>query len=137
MTNLTVSHCFLTVHDQDIALAFYTDMLGLEKRQDVSLGDGMRWVTVAPADQQLEIGLLPPGAPFSPPEDVKAALEVTAKGLTPGIIFLTPDVDGTFEDLRAKGVEVVQEPIDQPYGRDCAFRDPSGNHLRFTQVPKG
>jgi predicted enzyme related to lactoylglutathione lyase len=137
MTNLTVSHCFLTVHDQDAALAFYTDVLGLEKRNDVSLGDGMRWVTVGAPDQTLEIGLLLPGAPFSPPEDVRAALELTAKGLTPGVIFVTPDVEATFEDLRSKGAEVIQEPIDQPYGRDCAFRDPSGNHLRFTQLPKG
>jgi predicted enzyme related to lactoylglutathione lyase len=136
MTNLTVSHCFLTVHDQDVALAFYTDVLGLEPRADVNLGD-MRWVTVGPKDQAIEIGLLPPGAPFSPPEDVKAALEITAKGLTPGVIFVTPDVEATFEELRSKGAEVVQEPIDQPYGRDCAFRDPSGNHLRFTQLPKG
>ncbi len=135
MTNLTVSHCFLTVHDQDAALAFYTDVLGLEKRNDVNLGD-MRWLTVGPKDQAIEIGLLPPGAPFSPPEDIKAALEITAKGLTPGVIFVTPDVEATFEDLRAKGAEVVQEPIDQGYGRDCAFRDPSGNHLRFTQLPK-
>jgi predicted enzyme related to lactoylglutathione lyase len=135
MTNLTVSHCFLTVHDQDAALAFYTDVLGLEKRNDVAF-DGMRWLTVGAVDQTLEIGLLPPGAPFSPPEDVRAALEITAKGLTPGVIFVTPDVEATFEDLRAKGAEVIQEPIDQPYGRDCAFRDPSGNHLRFTQLPK-
>ena len=136
MTNLTLSHCFLTVHDQDAALAFYTDVLGLEPRADVQLGD-MRWLTVGPEDQSVEIGLLPPGAPFSPPEDVTAALEITAKGLTPGVIFVTPDVAATFEDLRSKGAEVVQEPIDQPYGRDCAFRDPSGNHLRFTQLPKG
>ena len=134
MTNLTVSHCFLTVHDQDVALAFYTDVLGLEPRTDVNLGD-MRWMTVGPKDQAIEIGLLPPGAPFSPPEDVTAALEITAKGLTPGVIFVTPDVEATFEELRSKGAEVVQEPIDQPYGRDCAFRDPSGNHLRFTQLP--
>lgn len=135
MTNLTVSHCFLTVHDQDAALAFYTDVVGLELRTDVNLGD-MRWLTVGPKGDAIEIGLLPPGAPFSPPEDVKAALEITAKGLTPGIIFVTPDVEATFEDLRSKGAEVAQEPIDQMYGRDCAFRDPSGNHLRFTQLPK-
>ena len=136
MTNLTVSHCFLTVHDQDVALAFYTDVLGLEKRNDVTLDDFMRWVTVGAPDQALEIGLLPPGAPFTSAEDKRAALEITAKGLTPGVIFLTPDIEATFEDLRSKGAEVVQEPIDQPYGRDCAFRDPSGNHLRFTQLPK-
>ncbi|HEV7654382.1 MAG TPA: VOC family protein [Mycobacteriales bacterium] len=134
--NLTVNHCFLTVHDQDAALAFYTGVLGLEKRNDVSF-DGMRWLTVgAPEQAGLEIGLLLPGAPFSPPEDVQAAIELVAKGLTPGLIFATDDCDAAFEELRGKGAEVIQEPIDQPYGRDCAFRDPSGNHLRFTQTPK-
>jgi catechol 2,3-dioxygenase-like lactoylglutathione lyase family enzyme len=133
---ITVNHCFLTVHDQDVALAFYTDVLGLEKRYDVPF-DGMRWLTVgSPTQPGLEIGLLRPGAPFSSEEDVRTALEITAKGLLPGLIFATPDVDALFEDLRGKGVEVAQEPIDQPYGRDCAFRDPSGNHLRFTQAPK-
>jgi predicted enzyme related to lactoylglutathione lyase len=133
---ITVNHCFVTVHDQDAALAFYTDVLGLEVRNDVPF-EGMRWLTVgSPAQPELQIGLLLPGAPFSSPEDVRAAIELTAKGLTPGLIFATPDVDATFEELRAKGAEVVQEPIDQPYGRDCAFRDPSGNHLRFNQSPK-
>jgi catechol 2,3-dioxygenase-like lactoylglutathione lyase family enzyme len=132
---ITVNHCFLTVHDQDEALAFYSGKLGLDVRNDVQF-EGMRWLTVsAPAQPELEIGLLLPGAPFSSKEDVQAALELTMKGLTPGLIFATPDVDTLFEDLRGKGVEVVQEPIDQPYGvRDCAFRDPSGNHLRFAQA---
>ena len=136
--NLTVNHCFVTVHDQDAALAFYTEVLGLRVRNDVPF-DGMRWLTVGAADQpELEIGLLLPGAPFSSAEDVAAALTITAKGLTPGLIFRTPDVDGVFEELRKAGAEVVQEPIDQPYGmRDCAFRDPSGNHLRFSQVAAG
>ena len=134
--NLSVNHCFLTVHDQDAALAFYTGVLGLEVRADVPF-DGMRWLTVgSPTQPDLHIGLLMPGAPFSSAEDIRTALDITAKGLTPGVIFVTPDVDATFEELRAKGAEVVQEPIDQPYGRDCAFRDPSGNHLRFTQLPK-
>jgi predicted enzyme related to lactoylglutathione lyase len=62
---------------------------------------------------------------------------VVRKGIMPGVIFLTPDVDGLFEELRGKGVEVYQEPIDQPYGRDCAFADPAGNHIRFTQPPTG
>jgi catechol 2,3-dioxygenase-like lactoylglutathione lyase family enzyme len=134
---LTVNHCFLLVHDQDAALAFYTDALGLELRNDV-LFDGMRWLTVSsPSQPGLEIGLLTPGGPYASEADKKTALEITAKGLQPGLIFATPDCDATFEQLRAKGVEVVQEPIDQPYGvRDCAFRDPSGNHLRFSQIPK-
>jgi catechol 2,3-dioxygenase-like lactoylglutathione lyase family enzyme len=134
---LTVTHTFLLVHDQDTALAFYRDTLGLEVRNDVQFGS-MRWLTVgSPAQPELEIGLMKPDTDYSSAEDIEAAVEVTAKGLIPGLIFATPDVDGTFETLRAKGVDVEQEPIDQPYGvRDCAFRDPSGNHLRFAQVAK-
>jgi predicted enzyme related to lactoylglutathione lyase len=133
--NLSLNHCFLAVHDQDVALAFYTEVLGLQKRDDVPF-DGMRWLTVgSPAQPDLHLGLLPPGAPFSSKEDVDAALEVIAKGLVPGLIFATDDCDATFERLRAAGAEVTQEPIDQPYGvRDCGFRDPSGNHLRFSQA---
>ena len=133
---ITVSHCFLAVHDQDAALAFYRDVLGLEVRNDVEVGP-MRWLTVgAPGQADLEIGLLRPGGPGSTDDDIRTALEVTRKGIMPGLIFTTPDVDALFEELRAKGVEVYQEPIDQPYGRDCAFADPSGNHIRFTQVAK-
>jgi predicted enzyme related to lactoylglutathione lyase len=133
---LTVSHCFLAVHDQDVALAFYRDVLGLEVRFDVDLGS-MRWLTVGPRTQpDLQIGLLLPGGPGSTEEDVRTALEVTRKGIMPGVIFTTPDVDALFEQLQSKGVEVYQEPMDQSYGRDCAFADPSGNHIRFTQVPK-
>ena len=133
---LTVTHCFLAVHDQNAALAFYRDTLGLEVRNDIDLGP-MRWLTVGPASQpDLEIGLLVPGGPGSTPADIEAAIEVTRKGIMPGVIFATPDVDATFEELQAKGVEVYQEPMDQSYGRDCAFADPSGNHIRFTQVAK-
>jgi catechol 2,3-dioxygenase-like lactoylglutathione lyase family enzyme len=134
---LTVTHTFVLVHDQDTALAFYRDTLGLEVRSDVRFG-GLRWLTVgSPTQPELEIGLMTPEPDYSRAEDIKAAVEVTAKGLIPGLIFATPDVDGTFEELRAKGVDVEQEPIDQPYGvRDCAFRDPSGNHLRFAQAAK-
>jgi predicted enzyme related to lactoylglutathione lyase len=133
---LTVTHCFLAVHDQDAALAFYRDTLGLEVRNDVEFGP-MRWLTVGPASQpDLEIGLLLPGGPGSTPTDIEAAIEVTRKGIMPGLIFAVPDVDATFDELQRKGVEVYQEPIDQPYGRDCAFADPSGNHLRFSQLPK-
>jgi catechol 2,3-dioxygenase-like lactoylglutathione lyase family enzyme len=133
---LTITHTFLAVHDQDAALAFYRDVLGLEVRNDIHMGP-MRWLTVGPKSQpDLEIGLLLPGGPDSTPADIEAAIEVARKGLIPGVIFSVPDVDATFEELRAKDVEVYQEPTDQPYGRDCAFADPSGNHLRFTQVAK-
>jgi predicted enzyme related to lactoylglutathione lyase len=134
---LTLTHCFLAVSDQDAALAFYRDVLGLEVRQDLEFGP-MRWLTVGPKGQpEIEIGLMRPGGPESTEDDVKTALEVVRKGMMPSVIFVTPDVDGLFEELRGKGVEVYQEPVDQPYGRDCAFGDPSGNHLRFTQLPTG
>jgi len=133
---LTVTHCFLAVHDQDAALAFYRDTLGLEVRNDIDLGV-MRWLTVgAPSQPDLEIGLLVPGGPGSTPADIEAAIEVTRKGIMPGLIFAVADVDATFEELQGKGVEVYQEPMDQSYGRDCAFADPSGNHIRFTQSAK-
>lgn len=133
---ITVNHCFLLVADQDAALEFYRDVLGLEVAVDMPF-DGMRWLTVAaPTRPGLQIGLMTPHEKYTSPEDAQAAIDVTAMGLIPGLIFDTPDVDATFEELRAKGAEVVQEPIDQPYGRDCAFRDPFGNHLRFSQAVK-
>jgi catechol 2,3-dioxygenase-like lactoylglutathione lyase family enzyme len=133
--DITLSHCFLAVDDQDKALAFYRDVLGLEVRTDVQFDD-MRWLTVGSASQPgIEIGLLLPGGPMHSQADRDAAIALVAKGLAPGVIFLTPDVDKTFERVSAAGAEVTQEPIDQPYGvRDCGFRDPSGNHIRFSQV---
>ncbi len=133
--DLKLSHCFLAVHDHDKALALYRDVLGLEVRNDVAF-EGMRWVTVGPPSQpEVEIVLEPPNAsPNSSPADQQAIAELMAKGLMGRLIFATADCDATFEHIRAAGTEVLQEPIDQPYGvRDCAFRDPSGNMLRFSQ----
>jgi catechol 2,3-dioxygenase-like lactoylglutathione lyase family enzyme len=136
--NLTLSHCFVFVRDQDEALAFYRDALGLEVRTDVSF-DKMRWLTVGPPSQPgVEIGLYIPGSPNYSTADQEAILTLTAKGVMSGIIFATEDCDATFEKVRAWGAEVLQEPIDQPYGvRDCAFRDPSGNMVRFSEVRNG
>jgi catechol 2,3-dioxygenase-like lactoylglutathione lyase family enzyme len=131
---LTLSHMFLYVHDQDTALAFYRDVLGLEVRADVDMGH-MRWLMVGPAAQpEVQIGLLAVGPPLPEPdhEQVRALL---AKGSLGSIIFQTDDVDKVFEELVAAGAEVLQEPIDQSYGRrDCSFRDPSGNQVRFAQA---
>jgi predicted enzyme related to lactoylglutathione lyase len=135
MTNLIPTHAFLTVHDQDAALKFYTEAIGLEVRADIPLGDSVRWLTVGAPGEDLEIGLMYPSGPYSNPDDTKLAIEAVSKGLVPGLVFRTDDVEATFEKLRAYGAEVEQEPTDQPYGRDCAFRDPSGNHLRFSQLP--
>jgi len=133
--NITLSQCFIAVDDHDAALAFYRDILGLEVRNDVGY-EGMRWVTVgAPSQPDVNIVLEPPIAdPNVSPADKTAAAELLAKGLLRGVIFATDDCDATFERIRAAGGEVVQEPMDQFYGvRDCAFRDPAGNMLRFSQ----
>jgi catechol 2,3-dioxygenase-like lactoylglutathione lyase family enzyme len=133
--DISLSHAFLAVDDQDKALAFYRDVLGLEVRSDVAF-ENMRWLTVGPKSQpQVEIGLLTPGGPEGTQEDIDDALRLLAKGVLPGVIFLTSDVDALFQQVSAAGAEVTQEPIDQPYGvRDCGFRDPSGNHIRFSQL---
>jgi predicted enzyme related to lactoylglutathione lyase len=131
--DIKLSQCFIAVDDHDKALAFYRDALGLEVRNDVAY-EGMRWVTVSPPSQpDIEIVLEPPvGDPGATDADKEAAAELLAKGLLRGVIFQTDDVDATFERVRAAGGEVLQEPMDMPYGvRDCAFRDPSGNQLRI------
>jgi len=130
---MKLSHTFLFVHDQDAALKFYRDVIGLEVRTDETVEDDYRWLTVGPADQpDLEIGLSRIGPPV-PPTDYEALNALLAKGSLQGIIFELDDVDAKFEQVRAAGAEVMQEPIDQFYGvRDCAFRDPSGNMIRFS-----
>ncbi|MFD7326774.1 VOC family protein [Streptomyces sp. NPDC059875] len=133
--DIKLSQCFIAVDDHDKAIAFYRDALGLEVRNDVGF-EGMRWVTLgAPSQPDVNIVLEPPLAdPNASPADKAAMAELLAKGLLRGAIFQTDDVDATFERIRAAGGEVLQEPVDQPYGvRDCAFRDPSGNMLRFNQ----
>jgi predicted enzyme related to lactoylglutathione lyase len=136
--DIKLAQCFIAVDDHDKALAFYRDVLGLEVRNDVGF-EGMRWVTVgSPSQPDVEIVLEPPLAdPNATDTDRQAVAELMAKGLLRGVIFRTGDCDATFERIRAAGGDVLQEPMDQPYGvRDCAFRDPAGNLLRFIQ-PRG
>jgi predicted enzyme related to lactoylglutathione lyase len=135
---IKLSQCFIAVDDHDKAIAFYRDVLGLEVRNDVGF-EGMRWVTVgAPSQPDVNIVLEPPLAdPNASAADKQAMAELMAKGLLRGVIFSTDDCDATFERLSAAGAEVLQEPMDQFYClRDCAFRDPAGNLLRFTQPLK-
>ena len=137
--DLKVSHCFITVDDHDKALGFYRDVLGLEVRNDISF-EGMRWVTVfSPLQPELEITIETVDSnPGASAEDKQKQTELLAKGNLRGLIFTTGDVDATFEHIRASGAEVLQEPIDQAYGvRDCAFRDPAGNMIRFNQPNRG
>jgi predicted enzyme related to lactoylglutathione lyase len=134
---LKLHYTFLEVDDHDAALAFYRDTLGLEVRQDVAMEDA-RWLTVGPKAQP-EIGIVLQTAGVArPPEDAQTLRALLAKGSLSGLVFETDDVDGLFEKVAASGAEVLQEPMDMPYGvRDCAFRDPSGNLLRFNQKAKG
>ena len=132
--NLTLSTCFVLVHDPDIALAFYRDTLGLELRNDVARGD-FRWITVG-ADSQPGVSIVLTNYLNGSPADSDALAALVAKGALNGVHFHTDDLDATFEQLRASDAEIVQEPTDQPWGtRDCAVRDPSGNMIRIDQPP--
>jgi len=133
---ISLQYCHITVNDVDESLAFYRDALGLEVRNDVA-SDGFRWVTLGSAAQPgLEIVLSEPHAGRSQ-ADGDALQELLTKGVLPVSVFRTDDLDAAFERVRASGAEVLQEPIDQPWGpRDCAFRDPSGNTVRISQAPK-
>ncbi|MFF2778969.1 VOC family protein [Streptomyces sp. NPDC058052] len=134
--DINLHQCFLAVDDHEAALGFYRDALGFEIRKDVDFG-GMRWVTLgSPAQPDVEIVLEPPLAdPNASEEDRKAVTELLAKGLLRGVNLRTADVDAAFEQVRAAGADVLQEPMDQPYGvRDCAFRDPAGNMIRIAQA---
>lgn len=127
-------NCFLAVDDHEKAIAFYRDALGFEVRNDVS-AYGMRWVTIGPPSQaEVSIVLEPPAAdPGISDADREAIRDLLAKGLLRGLNFSTANLDATFDHVQATGAEVVQEPMDQSYGRDCAFRDPAGNEIRIIQ----
>jgi catechol 2,3-dioxygenase-like lactoylglutathione lyase family enzyme len=130
---VNVSTMFIPVHDPDEALGFYRDALGLEVRNDVSSGD-FRWVTVGAPDQNVNIVLFQPHGGLSEVEG-DALLSLVTKGSLQAAIFSSDDLDTTFEEVRASGAEVLQEPVSQPWGaRDCAFRDPSGNMVRIAQA---
>jgi catechol 2,3-dioxygenase-like lactoylglutathione lyase family enzyme len=132
--NLTLSQCFVIVDDPDRALAFYRDTLGLELRNDVGKGD-FRWLTVG-AGSQPDVAVVLTNYLNGSPADQDAVAELIAKGALNGVHFHSDDLDATFEQLRAAGAEIVQEPTDQPWGtRDLAVRDPSGNMVRIDQPP--
>ncbi len=122
--------------DPEASLAFYRDALGFEVRTDVGSGT-MRWITVGPVDQPgTSILLAPPAVdPGITDDERRTIMEMMAKGTYGWIMLATRDLDGTFEQVQASGAEVVQEPVEQPYGvRDCALRDPAGNLVRIQQL---
>lgn len=134
--NISIHYAFLPHTDADAALAFYRDTLGFEVRNDVGY-NGMRWITVGPVGQsETSIVLQPPAAdPTITEDERRTILELIAKGSYGALTLATDDLDALFAKLEASGADVVQEPADQPYGvRDCAFRDPSGNLLRISEI---
>jgi uncharacterized glyoxalase superfamily protein PhnB len=134
--DITIYQAFLPHDDPEAALAFYRDALGFEVRNDVEY-QGLHWITVGPADQPgTSIVLHPPAAdPGITDDERRTIAEMMAKGTYAGINLASKNLDDTFDQLQARGAEVVQEPTDQPWGiRDCAFRDPAGNMIRVFEV---
>jgi uncharacterized glyoxalase superfamily protein PhnB len=134
--DITIYQTYLPHDDPDAALAFYRDTLGFEVRNDVEY-QGLHWITVGPADQPgTSIVLHPPAAdPGITDEERRTIAEMMAKGTYAGINLASKDLDDTFDQLQARGAEVVQEPTNQPWGvRDCAVRDPAGNMIRVFEV---
>ena len=131
LTNVTI-----WVHDQDEALAFYTEKLGLELRDDVTLPElnNFRWLTVGIPGQDVAVSLVAvPGPPVFDEETRDQIKALVAKGAAGGLFFTTEDTHASFEELSRRGVEFSQEPTQQPYGIDAGFRDPSGNQMRMIQ----
>jgi catechol 2,3-dioxygenase-like lactoylglutathione lyase family enzyme len=125
------------VNDQDEALTFYTEKLGLELREDVTVPEmgNFRWLSVGvPGQEDVAITLMAvPGPPVFDDETREQIHALLAKGASGGLFFVTDDVRGSYEELKDRGVEFTQEPTEQPYGIDTGFRDPFGNHFRLTQ----
>jgi predicted enzyme related to lactoylglutathione lyase len=135
---IRIANAQLWVHDQDEALAFYTQKVGMEVRADVTLpemGD-FRWLTVGPAGQDdVSIVLMAiPGPPVMDPDSAEQVRNLMAKGFAGTIFLATDDCHAAYEELKGRGVDFVDAPEERPYGIDSSFRDPSGNHLRLTQV---
>jgi predicted enzyme related to lactoylglutathione lyase len=135
---IKIGNAQLWVHDQDDALAFYTQKVGMEVRSDVTvpeLGD-FRWVTVGPVGQpDIAIALMAiPGPPVMDPKTAEQVKDLMSKGFAGTIFLTTDDCQASYEELKGRGVEFTEEPEERPYGIDSSFRDPSGNSIRLTEV---
>jgi predicted enzyme related to lactoylglutathione lyase len=135
---IRIANAQLWVHDQDAALAFYTQKVGLEVRSDVTLAElgNFRWLTVGPAGQDdLAIVLMAiPGPPLMDAETAEQVRSLMAKGFAGTVFLTTDDCRAAYDELKGRGVEFTEAPEERPYGIDAGFRDPSGNSLRLTQV---
>ena len=133
-----IANAQLWVHDQEEALAFYTEKLGMEVRADVTLPEmgGFRWLAVSPAGQpDVSIVLMAiPGPPMMDAETVEQIKALMAKGYAGTVFLTTDDCQASYEELTARGVEFHESPEERPYGIDSGFRDPSGNNLRLSQL---
>jgi uncharacterized glyoxalase superfamily protein PhnB len=133
-----IANAQLWVHDQDEALAFYTEKLGMEVRADVTVPElgNFRWLTVGPPSQpDVAIALMAiPGEPVMDSETQEKVRELMAKGFAGAVFLTTDDVQASYEELKARGVEFVEEPQEVPYGIDSSFRDPSGNNFRLAEL---
>ena len=138
---MRIANAQVWVHDQDEALAFYTDKLGMEVRADVTVPEmgNFRWLTVSPPGQDdISIVLMAiPGPPVFEPETAEQLRSLMAKGAAGTVFLTTDDCMVSYEDLKGKGVEFTEEPEERPYGIDCGFRDPSGNSFRLSEVKEG
>jgi len=135
---IRIANAQVWVHDQDEALAFYTQKLGFEVRSDVTLpemGD-FRWLTVGPPGQEdIAVVLMAiPGPPVMDPETAHQVHDLMGKGFAGTVFLTTDDCRASYEELKARGVDFTEEPTEYPYGVDSGFRDPSGNAFRLTQV---
>lgn len=116
------------VLDYEEAKRFFVDKLGFEERFDLSMGDGIRWVTVGPAgDPRFQLNLAVPGPPMHDEESAAALRALLAKGTLSGGAWFTDDCRATYAEYSARGVEFIQEPQERPYGIEAVFRDNSGN----------
>jgi catechol 2,3-dioxygenase-like lactoylglutathione lyase family enzyme len=135
---IRIANAQLWVHDQDEALAFYTEKLGMEVHVDVTLPElgNFRWLTVGPGNQP-DVGIVLmaiPGPPLMDPETTEQVRNLVAKGFAGTVFLTTDDCQASYEELKARGVEFSEAPEERPYGIDSGFRDPSGNSLRLTEV---
>lgn len=135
---IRIANAQLWVHDQDEALAFYTEKVGMEVRADVTLAemDNFRWLTVGPPGQE-DVSITLMAIPSPPVMDVETAEQVkglVAKGFAGTVFLTTGDCQASYEELKARGVDFTEAPEERPYGIDSGFRDPSGNSIRLTEV---
>jgi catechol 2,3-dioxygenase-like lactoylglutathione lyase family enzyme len=135
-----LTHVQVWVHDQDEALKFYTEKLGMELREDVTVPEmgNFRWLSVGvPGQDDVAITLMAiPGPPVFEEETRQKIVDLLARGASGGLFFATDDAQKAYGELKSRGVEFTQEPTEQPYGIDAGFRDPSGNHFRMMEPPR-